>query len=241
MTNTLSDYSMGLVLLSYIVSVIGSLAALYVATNVRQKDGKSHMGWLAVGAIMLGGCAIWSMHFIGMVAYEPGVPMFFDTVITGVSLIIPIAFTFIGLTIAFRGANRIAVILLAGLIMGVGVASMHYTGMAAIRIEAYLSYDPVLVAISVVIAVVASAAALLIVVRARGVLRYASALVMGLAVCGMHYTGMAAMSLEPANVDVDFFTQALPRDTMLFFTVLAFLITCVVGFGSGALRRLQTA
>jgi len=241
MTNTLSDYSTGLILLSYLVSVLGSLAALYVATNIRQEDGKSHLGWLAVAALMLGGCAIWSMHFIGMVAYDPGVPMAFDTVITGISLIVPIAFTYIGLIIAFRSADRIAVIILAGLIMGLGVASMHYTGMAAIRIEAYLSYDPTLVAISVVIAIVASAAALLILVRAKGALRYASALVMGLAVCGMHYTGMAAMSIEPATVDVDFFTQALPRDTMLFFTLLAFLITCFAGFGLGAFRRMQAA
>jgi len=180
MTNTLSDYSTGLILLSYLVSVLGSLAALYVATNIRQEDGKSHLGWLAVGALMLGGCAIWSMHFIGMVAYDPGVPMAFDTVITGISLIVPIAFTYIGLIIAFRSADRIAVIILAGLIMGLGVASMHYTG-------------------------------------------------------------MAAMSIEPATVDVDFFTQALPRDTMLFFTLLAFLITCFAGFGLGAFRRMQAA
>lgn len=239
MTNTISDYSMGLVLLSYVVSVAGSIVGLYVATLVKSEDGRSHTGWLAIAAVMLGGCAIWSMHFIGMIAYEPGVPVYFDTVITAISLLIPIVFTFIGLSMAFRGSGRFGSLTVAGIIMGLGVASMHYTGMAAIRIQAYLSYDPTLIGVSVAIAILASTAALFIVVKTSGFLRYASALIMGIAVCGMHYTGMAAMSIEPATIDVDYFTGALPRDTMMFFTLLTFIITCLAGAFVGVIGQMR--
>ncbi len=239
MSNTLADYSVGLVLLSYLVSVIGSLVGLFVASALHREGERPPLGWLALAAFIFGGCAIWSMHFIGILAWQPGVPVYFDTVVTAISLLIPVVFTFIGLLMAFRGSGRVGSIFLAGIIMGAGVASMHYTGMAALRIEAVLSHDQTLVAISVLIAIAASTAALYIVTNIRGLTRYLSALVMGLAVCGMHYTGMAALQVQDVQVDVDFFTQALPRDTMMFFTILTFSITCLVGTFLGATRRLR--
>ena len=199
MTNTLADYNLYLVALSYLVSVLGSLTGLFVATYIREDDGRLRVGWLLMAAVLIGGCAIWAMHFLGMIAYDPGGPMAYDTGITALSLVLPILFVLFGLYAAFRWPDSVLARVVAGTITGAGVATMHYTGMAAIRIAATMSYDPVIVAVSVVIAIVASIAALHIVVTLGGFLRYASALIMGVAVCGMHYTGMAAMRIEAAD------------------------------------------
>ncbi len=239
MTNTIADYHLGLVFLSYVVSVLGALTGLLVATYIRRQGESTQFGWLLLAAILIGGCAIWAMHFIGMLAYDPGTPVAYDTAITAVSLIIPIVFAFFGLYCVARWNESWLAILGAGTITGLGVASMHYTGMASVRIAAYLSYDPLIVALSVVIAIVASIAALYVVFNVRGKLRYASALVMGLAVCGMHYTGMAAMDIEAADVDVEYFSGALTPSTMGIAVTLAVVAACSIGCIVGLSRGLE--
>ncbi len=229
MTNTIADYHLGLVLLSYAVSVLGALTGLFVASYIRREHGGAHFGWLLLAAVLIGGCAIWSMHFIGMLAYDPGTPIAYDTRLTGISLVIPIVFAFFGLYCVTRWWENLPAILIAGVITGLGVASMHYTGMASVRIEAYMHHDPFIVGLSVVIAILASIAALYVVVHVRGPLRYASSLVMGLAVCGMHYTGMAAMELEPADIEVEFFAGALSPSLMAVAVTLAVGATCAIG------------
>lgn len=229
MTNTLADYDLLLVALSYCVSVLGALTGLFVANHIRGSEGGVRLGWLLLAAILIGGCAIWAMHFIGMIAYDPGGPMAYDTTMTAASLVAPIAFVTVGLYATYRRPESFAARVVAGTITGLGVAAMHYTGMAAIRVAAYMTYDPVIVAVSVGIAIVAAIAALHIVLSLGGVLRYASALVMGVAVCGMHYTGMAALRIEAASIDVNYFDGAL-TERMTGIAVVAIVVTaCAIG------------
>ena len=229
MSNTLADYNLYIVLLSYLVSVLGALTGLFAASLIRSDDGRVHLGWLLLASALLGGCAIWAMHFLGMIAYQPGTPMAYDTPMTLASLVVPIAFVLFGLYVVSAHPERMPARIGAGTITGLGVAAMHYTGMAAIRIAAELSYDPLIVAVSIVIAIVAAIAALHIVVAFRGWQRYASALVMGVAVCGMHYTGMAALRIQPASIDVNYFDGAL-TERVTGFAVVAIVITaCAVG------------
>lgn len=229
MSNTLADYNLLLVALSYAVSVIGSATGLFAATYIQGPGGKIRFGWLLLSAILIGGCAIWAMHFLGMIAYDPGTPLAYDTVMTAASLIVPVAFVMLGLYVTFRLPHRVSARIIAGVITGLGVAAMHYTGMAAIRIAAQMTYDPLLVAVSIIIAIAASIAALHIILAFQGFVRYLSALVMGIAVCGMHYTGMAAMRIEAANIDVEYFAGALGERITGIFVVLIVAAVCAIG------------
>lgn len=227
--NTFADYNLGLVGLSYAISVLGAATGLLVAQNIRSATGKIAYGWLLVAALLFGGCAIWAMHFIGMLAYTPGIPITYDTALTALSLVVPVVFTGFGLFVVYRWLGNVPAWLAAGVIMGLGVASMHYTGMAAMRLQADMSHDHTLFVASIVIAIVASTAALWLAVNLQGLLRYASALVMGVAVCGMHYTGMAAMELTPNAQEVDYFTGALTQPLMRFYVTAAAVLACVLG------------
>ena len=151
------------------------------------------------------GMGIWSMHFIGMLAFRLPVPMSYDVSITLLSLLIAVVVSAFALYTVSRERLGLGRLLRGGLIMGAGIASMHYTGMAAMRMGATVRYHPELLALSIGIAVVASWAALWMAFRLRGnslpsdVRRKAgSALLMGAAICGMHYTGMAA-AIFPAH------------------------------------------
>jgi NO-binding membrane sensor protein with MHYT domain len=191
-------YNMLLVLLSYLISVLGSFTALQLAvviplaTTPRQRIAAV----LAAGAAM-GVGAIWAMHFIAMLACDMGMPVTYDPVLTALSAIIAFAACSLGLLIASSGAFSWAKLAAAGICMGLGVTGMHYLGMTAVMMAAYPSYDMNLVATSLLIAIVASIVALWLAFHLRGRMQMiGSALVMGLAVCGMHYTGMAAYSVD---------------------------------------------
>lgn len=231
MSNTLADYNLALVLLSYLVSVLGALTGLFAASFIRgpQRAGGMRIGWLLLASLLIGGCAIWAMHFLGMIAYNPGGPMAYDIPMTLASLIVPVVFVLFGLYVAFGWPERPMARTLAGMITGLGVAAMHYTGMAAIRIGADLSYDPTIVAVSILIAIVAAIAALHIAVTLTGWPRYLSSLVMGIAVCGMHYTGMAALRITPVEVDVDYFNNAFTEQIAGFAVVTIVIAACAIG------------
>ena len=192
------SYNWLLVLLSYAISVLGSFTALQLAVaiplarNSRQKTAAVAM---AGGAMGLG--AIWAMHFIAMLACDSGMDVTYDPAITGLSAIVALAACSGGLLLLGDGEFSWPKLAGAGTCMGVGVASMHYLGMAAMMMPATVSYDYGLVFLSVLIAVAASMAALWLAFNLRGPLQMiASALVMGVAVCGMHYTGMAAATFQ---------------------------------------------
>ncbi|WP_300622033.1 MHYT domain-containing protein [Dokdonella sp.] len=192
-----------LVALSYLVAVLGSYTALQLAIGIpaarNQRDRTQAV--LASGAAM--GGAIWAMHFIAMLACQMDVQVTYDLALTVLSAVIAMVSCMVGLGVAGSGVFAWSKLGLGGLFMGLGVAGMHYTGMAAMRMAATVHYDSSVVAISVVIAVVASCAALWLAFNMRGAaLMLGSALVMGVAVCGMHYTGMAAASFTPTQESV---------------------------------------
>jgi len=187
-----TGYDPTFVALSVVIAVFASYAALDLGARVRGRDAGPRWAWGAGAAIAMGG-GIWAMHFVGMLAFEMGLPAAYDLGLTLLSLGIAVgstaaAFAWVG----YRGTSA-ASLLVAGPLMGAGVAAMHYTGMAAMRVPGNLAYDPAIVAASVAIAVTAATAALWLTFRRnKPWQKLAAACVMGLAVAGMHYTGMAA-------------------------------------------------
>jgi NO-binding membrane sensor protein with MHYT domain len=184
---------------AYILSILGSLLSLIITARARDaRTNRQRSWWLVAAAIALGGTGIWSMHFMAMLGFTvPGARIRYDVIITIASAVLAVLVVGIGLFIAGFGRRGAPRIVTGGILAGVGVAIMHYTGMGAMRLDGKISYDPSLVAASVVIAVVAATVALwFTVILRRKLLIFGAALIMGVAVCGMHYTGMAAMSVE---------------------------------------------
>ncbi len=203
------DFAMGnwLVVLAYLTSVVGCALGLACTLQARSTDSpRARLTWLVLAAVSIGGVGIWVMHFIAMLGFStPGLPVRYDILRTALSAILSVAAVFCGLLV-FGVRNRFAWrrLLLGGLLTGLAVAVMHYTGMWAVQVKGRIGYDPTLVVLSVVIAVVAATAALWFTVGLDKLLpRLAAGLVMGAAVTGMHYTGMAAVRvhLDPAAPD----------------------------------------
>ena len=145
------------------------------------------------------GIGIWSMHFIGMLAFSLPIPLGYDLAATGYSLLIAILLSYFVLYIVTRAKLTLPHIITGGTLMGSGIAGMHYIGMAAMRIQPGIHYDPALFVISIVIAIAAANAALWIAQvlcdenqKHMIAKRIGAAFVMGIAITGMHYTGMAA-------------------------------------------------
>ena len=185
-------YNPILVTLSYAIAVFGSYTALDLAGRARASRGGSAVAWLAGAAAAMGG-TIWSMHFVGMLAFIMPMPVAYDLDITLLSLALPILVTGAGLFSMDRVRSWFIGLFLGGGLMGLGIVAMHYVGMAGMRMTATLSYDPGVVGLSVVIAMAAATAALWLAFRTQHIWqKVASSLVMGLAIAGMHYTAMAA-------------------------------------------------
>ncbi|MER7457822.1 MHYT domain-containing protein [Micromonospora sp. NPDC126480] len=185
--------------LSYALSVLGSFLGLICAGRIRTaQTGGQRAWWGTLAAFAIGGTAIWTMHFMAMLGFAvEGTRIRYDVPITAVSAAVAVAAVGIGLAVAGTGRLSVSRILAAGLLTGAGVAAMHYTGMAAMRLGGDLRYDRPRVIASIVIAVVAATVALWLAVTVRRVLAVAaSALVMGVAVNGMHFTGMSALSVH---------------------------------------------
>ena len=202
MSSLLGSYDPLLVVLSYAIATLASFTALSFAWRVARTDGAAAGRWLAAGAVGMG-TGIWSMHFVGMLAYHPGVPMAYDPLLTVASVAVAVASSALALWMGTRPDLTVVRTGGAGVVLGLGIAGMHYTGMASMRMPATLRYDPALLAASIVVAIVAAVAALWIFsklsARPRPLLGLTvlASLVMGVAVCGMHYTGMAAVILTP--------------------------------------------
>jgi NO-binding membrane sensor protein with MHYT domain len=223
-------YNWVLVLLSYVVSVLGSFTALQLAvaiplaTTPRQKTAAVAM---AGGAMGLG--AIWAMHFIAMLACDNGMHATYDPSLTALSAVVAFAACAGGLMLVGNGRFDWLRLIAAGTCMGLGVASMHYIGMAAMMMPAMVSYVAGLVAASIVIAVVASMAALWLAFNLRGPCQMiGSALMMGIAVCGMHYTGMTAAHFEENGGQLpDGYAEGL-RGNHLGLTLFVIVATLLV-------------
>ncbi|HEY2782300.1 MAG TPA: EAL domain-containing protein [Steroidobacteraceae bacterium] len=193
-----SSYNAWLVGLSIVVAMLVSYTALRLAARVATSERPATRLWLAAGAVAMG-VGIWSMHFIGMLAFSVPIPLAYDVPTTLASLAIAIVTS--GFALILTSGKQLSVRRLAcgAVAMGAGICAMHYTGMAAIPIFPGIGYDPALVALSVAIAVSASFVALWLFFQLRHghtllrrLARVAAAIVMGLAISGMHYTAMAA-------------------------------------------------
>ncbi|GLQ90231.1 putative bifunctional diguanylate cyclase/phosphodiesterase [Dyella flagellata] len=202
-----STYNPLLVVISLMVATLASYTALDLASRISLlKPSASRHAWLAGGAAAMG-VGIWSMHFIGMLAFSLPIPLGYDPAITGCSLLIAIFVSWFALNAVTRARLGSREIAAGGVLMGLGIACMHYTGMAALRMHPGIDYDPALFTASIAIAIGASTAALWIAhtlshVGQRHVIskRAGAALVMGIAITGMHYTGMAAADFVPGSV-----------------------------------------
>jgi len=189
--HSVGTYDLRLVALSIVVAALASFTALDLAGRIRAALNWTRYAWLAAAALAMGG-GIWSMHFIGMLAFSmPGMMVDYDFGLTLLSLALPIAVTAFGFVVAIQPDTRWVGLLLSGIFMGSGIAAMHYTGMAAMRMNAHLSYEWWWVMISVAIAIGAATVALWLSLQHTNPLqRVWAAVVMGLAVSGMHYTAM---------------------------------------------------
>jgi len=234
--------------LSYTLSVLGSLLGLVCTARARAlEDPKRRARWLLLAAWAIGGTGIWVMHFMAMLGFTvPGITIRYDISTTVASWITAIVFVGLGLFIVGYGKPHPIKIILAGIMTGSGVAAMHYTGMAAMRMPAHVEYDQKLFIASVVIAIVASTVALWFTVTLkRGAVLFIAALVMGVAVNGMHFTGMYAMHVtaQPdrpvAGFLPIFFVAPIALFVMLVFIVLlTALINRDDGTGGRTLRLL---
>ncbi len=154
------QFNSTLVGLSYLVAVLGSFAALECAVRIPKENGTVNWGYVWSGAVALGGIAIWSMHFIGMTALHTEFVVEYDPLITFASLVAAVAVAAAALWFVGRGGTGLAKLTASGALAGVGVAVMHYLGMAAMRMEATIRWDSEIVALSVLIAMAAATVAL---------------------------------------------------------------------------------
>jgi NO-binding membrane sensor protein with MHYT domain len=197
------SFDPGFVILSVIIAALASYAALDLAGRIRSAGGTTRYGWLAGGATAMG-LGIWSMHFVGMLAFRLPVPIAYDLPRMLLSVAVAIGASLLALIVVSRAALGPFALVGGGIFMGAAIAGMHYIGMASMRMSAGLSYRAPIVALSIVIAIVASLAALWLAFSFRAVvsprghrLKILSAAVMGVAIAGMHYTGMAAAQFLP--------------------------------------------
>ncbi|MDP4002965.1 MHYT domain-containing protein [Methylobacterium sp. NEAU K] len=187
-----TGYNPALVALSIAIAVFAAYTALDLGGRARGPVPGPRWPWITGAAVAMGG-GIWSMHFVGMLAFEMGMPAAYDLSLTLISLLLAVAVTGGAFAWVALSGERFAGLLIGGPLMGLGVAGMHYTGMAAMQVPGNLAYSPSIVAVSVAIAVTAATAALWLTFRRHGVWqKLVAACVMGVAVAGMHYTGMAA-------------------------------------------------
>ena len=183
------------VLLSVAVAILGSWAALEMFRQVRANAGPRAMRWLGATGVAFG-LSIWSMHFVAMLGWDPGVPVRYGLGLTALSLVLPILASGVGFYIAHTLRLRLTGIVLTSLVVGAAICAMHYVGMAAVQGPLALSFDPWLVAASYAVASGAAAGGLWAAGREANLgWRMAAASVLGLAIVGMHYTGMAALSV----------------------------------------------
>ncbi|MDC0688467.1 EAL domain-containing protein [Mitsuaria sp. RG] len=231
----IGSYSSSLVLISLCVAILASYTALDLTGRIATAKGRAVYLWMGGGAFAMG-IGIWSMHFIGMLAFSLPIELGYDTALTALSLLIAVASSGFALWLVSQPKLPWLQLAFGALIMGTGIACMHYMGMAALRMQPGIDYDPTLFGASLAIAVGASAAALWIAFRLRQhtpyvrQIRGVAAVVMGIAIVGMHYTGMAA-----ANFPAGSFCGALATglagdglDYLVLITTLAVLAVALL-------------
>lgn len=224
------EYNGWVILLSFIIALFVSYSALNLVYKISQSKGKVQLGWMLAGAFVMGS-GVWTMHFIGMMAFHIGIPIAYNVPITLLSIIASICASYVAfyLTLA-KEINRLK-LLGGGFIMGAGIVAMHYTGMASMHSPTMsIQYNPIIVILSALIAIAASCAALYFFINFRdgskaAWSKWAAASLMGLAVCGMHYTGMGAASFWCGEAATSL-TEDIPINLFLLISVT--LVTLLI-------------
>ncbi len=218
----IGTYNYGLVALSAVVAALASYTALDLAARLKAASGWQRYAWLGAAAFAMGG-GIWSMHFIGMLAFSlPGMAVSYDWNLTLLSLLLPIVVTAFGFFVAIQPGTGWIGVMLSGIFMGFGIAGMHYTGMAAMQMPADVHHKLGWVLASIAIAIGASTVALWLAFRHTSTAqRILAAFAMGAAVSGMHYTAMHGAVFEAMG------TMPGPMATSVEQTPLALWIGCI--------------
>ncbi|PKK12312.1 MAG: hypothetical protein BUE48_018215 [Thermomonospora sp. CIF 1] len=224
--------------LAYLMSCIGSFLGLLCAARGREGTAGKRAAWLALGAVSIGGTGIWVVHFVAMLGFHvPGMEIRYDVPLTLAGALLAVAVVGAGLFIVSFGRMRPPALVTGGVTAGLGVAGMHYLGVRAMRLPGRISYDAAFVALSVVIAIVAATAALWFASRVAGTwATMGAAAGMGVAVSGMHYTGMAAVRVHPDPAlgrpsGAAAFDFLLPL--IVGISVLAMLLLLIIGLAAG--------
>ena len=219
--------------LGYLMSCLGSFLGLRCITRARAYTGRTRAIWLLLASLAIGATGIWVMHFIAMLGFAiPGQQILYNVPVTLVSLLAAVVVVAIGLFIVGYSRGGVLPVLAGGVIIGIGVSTMHYVGMSAMSMQGTVRYSLGLVGVSVLIAIVAGTAALLAGLHVGGVWSsLAVSLVMGVAVTGMHYTGMAAMHVYAGHGGMAM--SGNPADSFLFplllgASVLTFLLSLII-------------
>lgn len=230
------QYNSYVVFLSYVIASLASYVALDMSAHLRKPTTRLfRITWLALGSFVMG-LGIWSMHFVGMLAFSMDMPMGYNLWWTGGSMIVAVIASLVAFLLFSIKEPQLKHYLMSGVALGAGIATMHYTGMAGMEgVKIY--YTPGLFFISILIAVIASMVALWLSkksdhgtfsVRAR--LKFGSALIMGLAIVGMHYTGMAAAIFVPIeNTPHAFFIDPTLLGVSVTITSVSIMIFALAG------------
>lgn len=223
--------------LAYVASVTGSLLGLLCTVRAQQfRTSGQHIRWLLLAAVAIGGTGIWLMHFSAMIGFGvTGSVVRYGIWLTVGSAVLAVVVVGCGLFVAGYGRPARAKVIVGGVFTGFGIAGMHYMGMAGMRVDGVIGYSVPLVVASLLIAIVAATVALWFTVTLNtGPAITAAALIMGVAVCGMHYTGMAALRVrlgsgqETVN-GVDPVRFMVPVIVVAFLVITVLLLAVITG------------
>ncbi len=237
-------YNPYLISVSIIVAVFASFAALNLAYTVTQARGAVQFGWLLLGSTAMG-IGIWSMHFIGMLAYEmPEMEMGYDVPLMVLSIVVAFLGSGLALFVVSRAEVKTKSIVWSGIAMAAAICGMHYIGMASMRMAAHIQWNYLYVSLSVLIALGASFAALVILTRLRNsperfTLLILSSILMGIAISGMHYTGMTAATFVPDHSFQIDASDLLVTSGLTVVTISAALLIIALALAGSVGQRLM--
>ena len=228
-----NEHDLRLVILAAAICALASFAAITLLHHVRKSTGHMRHVWLAVSATS-SGFGIWATHFIAMLAFSPGIPNGYNITLTFLSLIAAIVLTGVGLAVAVAKTLPGAA-WLGGAIVGGGIATMHYTGMAAFEVEGRIIWDPALVATSIALGALIGAVSLPIGLRDGSIKwKVYGALLLTVAICSHHFTAMGAVSIMP-DPAIEVSKSALPASWLAIAVALASFGIILLAFAGVAL------
>lgn len=225
-------YDLKLVFLSYLIASFASYVALDMSAHLRKPTTLLfRITWLAGGALIMG-AGIWTMHFVGMLSFIMDMPMSYDFYLTLLSMIVAVIAAIVAFLFFMIKKPTVKHYVLCGILLGMAIPTMHYTGMAAMN-GMSIHYKPSLFILSIIIAIIAAIVAVWLSIKSdkgsfttRIKLKIGSGMIMGLAIVGMHYTGMFAAVFTPAQT-----ISQVPLDPMLLSIFVSTIVLCITLVG----------